>query len=94
MAVVRNLTIRSEADGRTIPIQSIEDDVTISELADAYKAELGVPANREVSIRRKSTNKQLLLSDTIRGAGIQDNETLIATVAYQAGSSRNKVRLV
>lgn len=76
--VVRNLTIRNQVDGRTVPIQSIEGDVKISELIEAYKSQLGIPGNQDVKLKRKSTNKQLLPADTIQGAGIQDNETLLA----------------
>jgi hypothetical protein len=85
MAVIKNISIRNQVDGRMLPIDSIEGDVTIGELLDAYKGQMGVPRDQTVTLKRKSTNKQLLTSSTIEGSGIQDNETLLVEMAYTAG---------
>jgi hypothetical protein len=87
MAPIRNLTIRNQVDGRSVPVESIEGDVRISELIEAYKAELGIPANQEVNLKRKATNRQLISVETIAGAGIQSDETLLAEMAYTAGNN-------
>lgn len=86
MATIRNLTIRNMVDGRQLPIETIDGDVTISELIDAYKGQMGLPRDQEVTMKRKATNKQLQGSQTIEGSGIQDNETLLVEMAYTAGA--------
>jgi hypothetical protein len=86
MATIRNLTIRNQVDGRMLPVDSIDGDVTIKELLDAYKGQMGVTADQEVMMKRKATNKQLLATQTVQSAGIQDNETLLVEMAYTAGA--------
>jgi hypothetical protein len=85
MATIRNLVIRNQVDGRMLPVDSIDGDVTIRELIDAYKGQMGLAVDQEVTMKRKSTNKQLLATQTIQSAGIQDNETLLVEMAYTAG---------
>ena len=86
MATVRNLVIRNQVDGRMLPIDSIDGDVTVKELLDAYKGQMGLTAAQEVAMKRKATNRQLLPTQTIDSAGIQDNETLLIEMAYTAGT--------
>lgn len=90
MASVRNLTIRNQVDGRALPIEFLEGDVTIGELLDAYKEQLGLPREQEVTMKRKSTNKQLSSTATVEGSGIQDHETLLVEMTYTAGRGRTK----
>jgi|GEM_PF-2724027 len=85
MAVIKNLSIRNLVDGREQPIDSVEGDMTIGELVDAYKGQMGMPRDQTVTLKRKITNKQLLSTATLEGSGIQDNETLLVEMAYKAG---------
>lgn len=85
MTTIRNLVLRNQVDGRMQTIDSIDGDVTIKELLDAYKGQLGLGVDTKVSLKRKSTNKQLLDTMTIEGSGIQDNETLLVEMSYTAG---------
>ena len=87
MATIKNLVIRNLADGRALPITSIEGNVTIGELMSAYKGELKLPPEQSVSIKRKSTGKQLPSNTTIDGAGIQDNETLLIEMDIIPGAA-------
>jgi hypothetical protein len=86
MATIRHLVIRNQVDGRMLPIDSIDGDVTVGELLDAYKGQMGLPRDQEVTLKRKVSNKQLLSTATINGSGIQDNETLLIEMAYTAGA--------
>ena len=63
-----------------------------SELIDAYKGQMGLPRDQEVTMKRKATNKQLQGSQTIEGSGIQDNETLLVEMAYTAGRATATTR--
>jgi len=92
VANIRNLVIRNMVDGRQLPIETIDGDVTISELIDAYKGQMGLPRDQEVTMKRKATNKQLQGSQTIEGSGIQDNETLLVEMAYTAGRATATTR--
>jgi hypothetical protein len=87
MAMVRNLTVRNQVDGRATPIQEVDGDLLISEFLDAYKAEVGLPPAQEITIKKKSTNKQLSPKVTIEAAGVRDNDTLIVEMSYTAGHS-------
>jgi len=85
MATIRNLTIRSQVDGRATPIQEVDGDMLVTELLEAYKEQVGILASQEITIKKKSTNKQLSPKVTIEQAGVRDNDTLIVEMSYTAG---------
>ncbi|NJN66841.1 MAG: hypothetical protein HC884_09040 [Chloroflexaceae bacterium] len=85
MATIRNLTVRNQVDGRATPIPEVDGELLISELLDAYKAEVGIPPSQEITIKKKSTNKQLSPKVSLEDAGVRDNDTLIVEMSYTAG---------
>jgi hypothetical protein len=87
MATIRNLIIRNQVDGRATPILEVDGDLIVSELLEAYKAEVGMPLAQEVTIKKKSTNKQLSPKVTLEQAGVKDNDTLIVEMSYTAGAN-------
>ena len=76
MTTIRNLTIRNQVDGRVLPVDSVDGDVTIGELIDAYKNQAGISRNADVRMKRMATNKPILTNLTLEDAGVQDNEAL------------------
>lgn len=80
-----NISIVNESTGKIIPIEEIEGSVTAGELLDAYAKKINLPAGTRGVFVRKLTHKQLLASQSLSSAGIEDGETLIADFERTAG---------
>ena len=93
MTTIRNLTIRNQVDGRVLPVDSVDGNVTIGELIDAYKNQAGISRNADVRMKRMATNKPILTNLTLEDAGVQDNEALLVEFAYTAGGSQQNSQI-
>ncbi len=82
---IQNLKIVNQATNKTIPINSIDADVTAGELLTAYMGQIGLPANTHGTLTRKITRLQLLPTQTLAAAGIEDGEVLIADIDMVPG---------
>ena len=82
---IRNLSIVNESTGKIIPIEEVDGGVTAGELLEAYARKINLPAGTKGVLVRKLTHKQLLSSQSISSAGIEDGETLIADFERTAG---------
>jgi hypothetical protein len=82
---IHNLSIVNESTGKVIPIEEVDGSVTAGELLEAYARKINLPAGTHGVLVRKLTHKQLLPSQSISSAGIEDNETLIADFERTAG---------
>ena len=86
MAKLYDLSIMVEHTGKRIPVNEIESSVTAQELLDALANKINLPTGTTSVLIRKLTRKQLLGSQTLASAGIEDGETLIADFERTAGS--------
>lgn len=82
---IRNLTIQVEHTGKLIPVEEIEETVTAQELLSALAGKINLPTGTRGVLIRRITRKQLLPSQTLKNAGIEDGETLIADFERTAG---------
>ncbi len=85
MANIKNLTIMVEHTGKRIPVEEMDNTMTASELLDALANKINLPAGTNGVLIRKMTRKQLLPNQTLKEAGVEDNETLIADFERTAG---------
>jgi hypothetical protein len=83
--MIHNLSIVTESTGQITPINEVDGSVTAGELLEAYARKISLPAGTKGVLVRKLTHKQLLLSQSISSAGIEDGETLIADFERTAG---------
>ena len=83
---IRNLTIMVEHTGKRIPVEQVEDSVTVRELLDALANKINLPAGTKAVLIRKLTRKQLLPNQSLGNAGIEDGETLLADFERTAGA--------
>ena len=84
---IRNLTIMVEQTGKRIPVEEVDSSVTARELLDALASKINLPAGTNSVLIRKLTRKQILASQSLGEAGIEDGETLIADFERTAGRS-------
>jgi hypothetical protein len=82
---LHRLSLVDEATGKTAKIVQIDDHVTIEELVEAATHKFNVPSGIRGVVVRKLTSKQLSLTSSLFGAGIEDNETLIIDFERTAG---------
>ena len=82
---VHNLIIVNQSTGKTIPIDEVGENVTARELLEAYTRKINLPAGTHGVLVRKLTHKQLLSSQSISSAGVEDNETLVADYERTVG---------
>lgn len=85
MATVRNLTIMVEHTGKRIPVEEMDNTMTANDLIEALANKINLPAGTRGVLIRKLTRKQLLPNQTLKEAGVEDNETLIADFERTAG---------
>lgn len=85
MATIRNLTIMVEHTGKRIPVEEMDNTMTASELLSELANKINLPAGTNGVLIRKMTRKQLLPNQTLKQAGVEDNETLIADFERTAG---------
>jgi hypothetical protein len=81
---IYNLSIFNQATGQIIPIPEVDGAVTTKELLAAYLRKINLPADTRGIFVRKLTNKQLLPSQTLHAAGLEDNETLVLDLQRMA----------
>lgn len=82
---ISNLKIVNQATNKTVPITSIDADVTAAELISAYANKVGLPANTHGTLMRKLTRQQLLPTQSLGSAGVEDDEVLIADMEMTPG---------
>jgi hypothetical protein len=82
---IRNLTIQVEHTGKLIPVEEIDGDVTSQEFLGALAGKINLPTGTRGVLIRRITRKQLLPSQSLKNAGIEDGETLIADFERTAG---------
>lgn len=82
---IRNLTIFTETTGKRFPVEEVDGDVKADELLAAFASKINLPAGTRGVLVRKVTRKQLVGSQSLNEAGIEDGETLIADFERTAG---------
>lgn len=85
MAELTNLRVVVELTNRTIPITRIQDNVTAQELLSQLASKINLPAGTTGVLKRKITQTQILPNQTLRSAGVESGETLIADFERTAG---------
>lgn len=85
MSTLKNLTVVVEHTGKRIPVNQIDDQVTGQEFLTALADKINLPAGTRGIISRKMNRKQILANQTLRDAGVEDNETLVADFERTAG---------
>lgn len=83
---IRNLTIMVEQTGKRIPVEEVDSNMTSRELLDALASKINLPAGTNGVLIRKLTRKQILATQSLGDAGIEDGETLIADFERTAGT--------
>lgn len=86
MAMIRNLTVVVETNGKRIPVEEVDNLMKANELLSALVNKINLPAGTTGVLIRKMTRKQLLPDQSLKEAGVQDNETLIADFERTAGN--------
>lgn len=79
---IRNLVV--ETPSTQIPIREVGGDVTAEQILDFVADNLNI-TNGAGSLRRKLTGRQLFPQETLSGAGIEDDEVLIADFSEEIG---------
>lgn len=82
---IRNLTIEVEHTGKRIPVEEIDETVTSQEFLSALAGKINLPTGTRGVLIRRITRKQLLPQQSLKQAGIEDGETLIADFERTAG---------
>jgi hypothetical protein len=82
---IRNLTIEVEHTGKRIPVEEIDEAVTSQEFLSALAGKINLPTGTRGVLIRRVTRKQLLPQQSLKQAGIEDGETLIADFERTAG---------
>lgn len=85
MAILRNLTIVVEHTGKRIPVNEIDGDVTATDLLNALAGKINLPEGTRGVITRKRTHKQILPTQSLQSAGVENDDTLIADFERTAG---------
>jgi hypothetical protein len=85
MSKIRNLTIIVGPTGKRIPVKEVDSGVTAQELLDSLIDKINLPAGTHGTLERKLTHTRLLPNKSLGSAGVEDGETLIADIEYQAG---------
>jgi hypothetical protein len=84
--MIRNLTVMVEHTGKRIPVEEVDNLMKANELLSALANKINLPAGTNGVLIRKMTRKQLLPDQSLKEAGVQDNETLIADFERTAGN--------
>lgn len=82
---IRNLTIEVEQTGKRIPVNEVEEAVTAGELLIALSDKINLPPGTRGVLRRRLTHKTLLPEQSLKKAGVEDGEVLIADFQRTAG---------
>ncbi len=82
---IRNLTIEVEHTGKRIPVEEIDEAVTAQEFLSALAGKINLPTGTRGVLIRRITRKQLLPQQSLKQAGIENGETLIADFERTAG---------
>ena len=83
----QNLSILVETTGQKILVEKIDRNTTADEILSALAYKFNFPTNTRGALIRKVTRKQLIGSQTLSDAGIEDGEILIADYERTAGGS-------
>lgn len=86
-SLLRNLTIVVEHTGRRIPVIKVDKEVTAEELLTALAEKIELPSGTRGTITRFTTHKSIVPKQSLKEAGIQDNEVLIADFERTAGGT-------
>ncbi len=90
MSTLRNLTIVVEHTGKRIPVMEVDAGVLAAELLNALAGKINLPTGTRGVLTRKRTHKQILPSQSLSSAGVEDDDTLIADFERTAGCTRNE----
>lgn len=82
---IRNLTIQVEHTGKRIPVNELEEAVTAQELLTALADKINLPVGTRGVLIRRATRKTLLPEQSLKKAGVEDGEILIADFERTAG---------
>lgn len=85
MTTLRNLTIVVEHTGKKIPINEVDGNMTATDLLNALAGKINLPEGTRGVITRKRTHKQILPTQTLEGAGVENDDTLLADFDRTAG---------
>ncbi len=85
MSTLRNLTIVVEHDGKLIPVNEVDGDISASDLLVALADKINLPQGTKGILTRKRTHKQILPAQSLHSAGVEDSDTLIAAFERTAG---------
>ncbi|MBK9781258.1 MAG: hypothetical protein IPP55_14585 [Anaerolineales bacterium] len=85
MATLRNLTIVVEHTGKKIPVNEVDGNMTATDLLNALAGKINLPEGTRGVITRKRTHKQILPTQTLEGAGVESDDTLLADFDRTAG---------
>lgn len=85
MATLRNLTIVVEHTGKRIPVNEVDGNMTATELLNALAGKINLPEGTRGVITRKKTHKQILPTQSLESAGVENDDTLIADFERVAG---------
>lgn len=85
MATLRNLTIVVEHTGKKIPVNEVDGNMTATDLLNALAGKINLPVGTRGVITRKRTLKQILPTQTLEGAGVESDDTLLADFDRTAG---------
>ncbi len=78
--MIYNLTLVLENTGKSIPVIELSSEITIDELIQSLVKKNNLPFGTSGKLTRKITKKQLLPSQSLHEAGIEDGETLIVSL--------------
>ena len=85
MTTLRNLTIVVEHTGKRIPVNEVDGNMTATELLNALAGKINLPEGTRGVITRKKTHKQILPTQSLESAGVENDDTLIADFERTAG---------
>lgn len=83
--ILHDIIIVNESTGKTTNISEINADITAGDLLESYTQRVNVPVDTRGVFVRKLTGKQLLASQSLSSAGIEDKEVLVADFERTAG---------
>jgi hypothetical protein len=83
--MLHDIIIVNDSTGKIANISEINADITAGELLEAYAQRVNVPVGARGVFVRKLTGKQLLNSQSLTNAGIEDKEVLVCDFERTAG---------
>ena len=84
---IQNITIVVEHTGKRIPVEELDEDITVGELLKTIAYKTNLPAGTSEILVRLSTHKQLLTHQTFKTIGIENDEVLLADFERVAGGN-------